>query len=268
MYTVICYVILHLLAPWTLCSNVVTGCRLYTDPPSQTSFSKSTVTSSRYCKVWYPTCTSSNGRYIVLNIIKIDICTIFYLHESQQKLPNKTIFSSWWSTWIIGDVCCIVALRKSSRLLKNSFDPLKGGGGGQYAFHPITFSCLILFLGSSSAWKLFWVTSLCNQCPKRASGKRHPVYFRFWLGCCYITSPGDSLRRDGSACLAKLVTTCDAWRADQVLYGSCTSAFTAMTLYCAHYARFSWRIKKFSAIQWLYRALCAAVSALAIYIRK
>ena len=50
---------------------------------------------------------------------------------------------------------------------------------GGHAFYQIIFSCLILFLGSSSACKLFEILfSLRNQCPKRASGKRHPVYFR------------------------------------------------------------------------------------------
>ena len=70
-----------------------------------------------------------------------------------------------------------------------------------------------------------------------------------------------------------LVAICAAWRADQVLYGSCPIGIYSddIVLYVFTQDSRSWRrsgIEKFSAAQWLYRALCAAVSALAIHIRK
>ena len=81
----------------------------------------------------------------------------------------------------------------------------------------IIFSCLILFLGSSSACKLtkahpesgIRCTSTCGR-------------FRVWLhftsqrGCLQTMRTLDMERR------LPLVAICATWRADQVLYGSCT----------------------------------------------
>ena len=70
-----------------------------------------------------------------------------------------------------------------------------------------------------------------------------------------------------------LVAICAAWRADQVLYGSCTIGIYnddgVLCVFTQDYR--SWRrseIEEFHVVQWLYRALCAALSALAIHIRK
>ena len=85
------------------------------------------------------------------------------------------------------------------------------------------FSCLILFLGSSSACKLLRFFNRCFHCIISAQ-KEHPESgirctsacggFGVWL---HFTPQGDSLERR-----LPLVAICAAWRADQVLYGSCT----------------------------------------------
>ena len=66
-----------------------------------------------------------------------------------------------------------------------------------------------------------------------------------------------------------LVAIYAAWRADQVLYSSCTIGIyndDAVLSIFTQDSR-SWRqseIEEFLLVQWTYRALCAAVSALAI----
>ena len=52
------------------------------------------------------------------------------------------------------------------------------------------------------------------------------------LGCGYITSPGDSLQTVRTLDMERrrpLIAICATWRADQVLYGSCT-----LGMYCAY----------------------------------
>ena len=70
-----------------------------------------------------------------------------------------------------------------------------------------------------------------------------------------------------------LVAICTSWRADQVQYGSCTFGIynNAAVLCVFMQDSRSWQqseIEEFLIVQWTYRALCAAVSALAIEIHK
>ena len=66
-----------------------------------------------------------------------------------------------------------------------------------------------------------------------------------------------------------LVAICAAWRAGRVLYGSCTIGIYSDDAVLCVFTQDSrsWRrseIEEFLVVQWTYRALCAAVSALAI----
>ena len=66
-----------------------------------------------------------------------------------------------------------------------------------------------------------------------------------------------------------MVAICTAWRADQVLYDSCTiGIYNDDTVLCVFMQDFhSWRRsenEEFLVVQWTHRALCAAVSVLAI----
>ena len=62
-----------------------------------------------------------------------------------------------------------------------------------------------------------------------------------------------------------MVAICTTWRADQVLYGSCTiGIYNDDAVLCVFTQdSHSWRrseLKEFLVVQWTYRALCAAVS--------
>ena len=70
-----------------------------------------------------------------------------------------------------------------------------------------------------------------------------------------------------------MVAICTAWRADQVLYGSYTIGIyndDAVLCVFTQDSRSWWRseIEEFLVVQWTYRALCAAISVLAIKIHK
>ena len=85
-------------------------------------------------------------------------------------------------------------------------------------------------------------------------------------------SPGDCLQTVRTLDMGRrlpLVAICAAWRADQVLYGSCYNDDAVLCVFTQD--SHSWRrseIEEFLVVQWTYRALCAAVSALAIEIHK
>ena len=95
------------------------------------------------------------------------------------------------------------------------------------------------------------------------------------LGCGYILRHGGCLQLPTVRTLdmerqLPLVAICAAWRADQVvLYGSCTIDIYSDDAVLCKFTQDSrsWRrseIEEFLVVQWTYRALCAAVSALAI----
>ena len=113
----------------------------------------------------------------------------------------------------------------------------------------------------------------------RAFRKRHTVDFHLWSilgmgGCGYnlrhclqTMCTLDTERR------LPLVDICATWRADQVLYCSCTLSIynDNIVLYIfTQDSRSWWRsgIEEFNAVQSTYQTLCTAVNALAIYIHK
>ena len=85
--------------------------------------------------------------------------------------------------------------------------------------------------------------------------------FRVWL---HITSRDDCLQTVRTLDTGRqlpLVAICAAWRADQVLYSSCTIGIynddAVLCVFTQDYR--SWRqseIEEFHVVQWLYRALC------------
>ena len=109
----------------------------------------------------------------------------------------------------------------------------------------------------------------------RASGILHPVHFRLWVWL-HFTSRDDCLQTVRTLDTGRrlpLVAICAAWRADQVLYGSCTiGIYNDDAVLCVVTQDYrSWRrseIEEFLVVQWTYRALCTAVSVLAIEIHK
>ena len=121
----------------------------------------------------------------------------------------------------------------------------------------------------SSACKLFWrFFNRCFHCVISAQ-KEHPEsgirctsacgWFRVWL---HFTSPGDSLQMQR----LPLVAICSAWRADQVLYGSCTFGIYSDDIVLCVFLVLD--VEADREIQRSTVALSSFVSALAIHIRK
>ena len=113
-----------------------------------------------------------------------------------------------------------------------------------------------------------------KKCIRKAASGVLPLVVD--LGCGYILRLGDCLQTVCTLDMERrlpLVATCATWRADQVLYGSCTLGSYSDDIVLCVFTQDSrsWRrsgIEKFSAVQWLYQALRAAVSALPIHIHK